>query len=196
MEQRLLLASGSPRRKELLQNMNLSFEVIVSDIEETIDETFSPEELVQSLSYQKASSIAQNHPEAFVIGADTVVLLGNQVLGKPTNKENALQMLLKLSGREHYVLTGVTIIKDKQMVSFYEKTLIEFWSLTHDEIWNYIQSGEPMDKAGAYGIQGLGAYLVKRMNGDYYTVVGLPVARLMRELQKLGYKIDQKQHSE
>lgn len=192
MEQRLLLASGSPRRKELLQNMKLSFDVIVSNIEETIDETISPEELVQSLSYQKASSIAQNHPEAYVIGADTIVLLENQVLGKPTDKENALQMLLQLSGRQHHVLTGVTIIKDKQMVSFYERTLIEFWSLTHDEIWNYIKTGEPMDKAGAYGIQGLGAYFVKRINGDYYSVVGLPVARLMRELQKLGYIINQK----
>ncbi|WP_068674801.1 nucleoside triphosphate pyrophosphatase [Oceanobacillus sp. Castelsardo] len=192
MEQRLILASGSPRRKELLQNMNLSFDVIVSDVEETIDRTLSPEELVQSISYQKAFSIAKNHPKAFVIGADTVVLLDNQVLGKPTTEENAFQILHQLSGRQHEVLTGVTIIKDKQIISFYEKTLIEFWPLTKSEIWDYIKTGEPMDKAGSYGIQGLGSYLVKKINGDYCTVVGLPVARLLRELEQMGYKKEQK----
>ncbi|KKE77688.1 septum formation inhibitor Maf [Bacilli bacterium] len=188
MEQRLILASGSPRRKELLQNMNLSFDVVVSNVDETIDRTLSAEDLVQSLSYQKASSIAKSHPEAYVIGADTMVLLDNQVLGKPKTEENAFQMLHQLSGRQHDVLTGVTIIKGKQIVSFYERTLIEFWPLTENEIWNYVKTGEPMDKAGAYGIQGLGAYLVKKVNGDYFSIVGLPVARLMRELQKLGFK--------
>ncbi|WP_156291524.1 Maf family protein [Oceanobacillus salinisoli] len=187
MEQRLILASGSPRRKELLEKFNLSFEIIVSNVEETVDHTLPPGEIVMSLSKQKASVVADKNPNAFVIGADTIVLLDRRILGKPSDKDEAHHMLTSLSGRQHNVLTGVTIIKGKQHFSFHEETVVEFWPLTDQEIWNYIESGEPMDKAGAYGIQELGSYLVRKINGDYFSVVGLPVARVLRELQHMEF---------
>ncbi|WP_085991646.1 Maf family protein [Oceanobacillus senegalensis] len=189
MEQQLILASSSPRRKELLENLHLTFDVIVSNVKETVDKTLPPSEIVMSLANQKASTIANKYPDAFVIGADTIVQLDGQILGKPKTKKDAFHTLKQLSDREHSVLTGVSILKGKQIVSFYEETIVEFWPLTDIEIWNYIETGEPMDKAGSYGIQELGAYLVKKINGDYFSVVGLPVARVIRELKKLGLNI-------
>lgn len=187
MNQQLILASGSPRRSELLQNMNLTFDVIKSNIEEVIDPTLSPTEIVQSLAFQKAASVARNYRDAYVIGADTIVSLDNQILGKPKDEEEAIDMLTLLSGREHHVVTGVSIMNQEENITFYEKTVVEFWNLTSDEIWKYIRTGEPMDKAGAYGIQEFGAYLVKKINGDYFSVVGLPIAKVMRSLKKLGF---------
>lgn len=137
------------------------------------------------LSRQKAEEIAEKYPYNTVIGADTVAALGNEIMGKPENEQDAFDMLKKLSGKTHTVLTGVCVISPDKHIHFYEKTEVEFYPLGDDEIRQYIASGEPMDKAGAYGIQEKGAMFVKRINGDFYNVVGLPVARLARELNAL-----------
>jgi septum formation protein len=185
--ERLILASGSPRRKELLENLRLSFQVSVSEIEETVDEHASPDEIVMSLALQKASDVASRFPHATILGADTIVTYDSHILGKPKNKEEAESMLRMLSGRTHEVYTGVAIVSPDQTVTFFERTEVTFWELSEEEIQTYIESKEPFDKAGAYGIQGFGASLVKRINGDYYSVVGLPVARTIRELRKFGF---------
>lgn len=153
--------------------------------EENIPDGTAPSDAVLMLSRQKAEEIAEKYPEDTVIGADTVVALGNKIMGKPKNEQDAFDMLKKLSGKTHTVLTGVCVISPDKQINFYEKTEVEFYPLGDDEIWQYIASGEPMDKAGAYGIQEKGAMFVKRINGDFYNVVGLPVARLARELKSL-----------
>ncbi|MBO9130509.1 Maf family protein [Bacillus sp. 165] len=185
--QRLILASGSPRRKELLENLRLSFEVYVSEVEEIIDEHAPPHETVMSLALQKASDVGRRFPHDIVLGADTIVTYGTHVLGKPKNTEEAQAMLRMLSGQTHEVYTGVAIISPLQTITFFERTEVTFWELLEHEIQTYIESKEPFDKAGAYGIQGFGASLVKRIVGDYYSVVGLPVARTIRELRKFGF---------
>jgi septum formation protein len=183
----LILASSSPRRKQLLELANLPFQILVSRIEEHVHEGETPEQTVQSLAYRKAKAIASQHPDAYVIGADTIVVYQNNILGKPKTKEEAAQMLRMLSGQEHEVLTGVAILSPNGQALFVEKTKVFFWDLTEEEIAAYIESGEPMDKAGAYGIQGRAALFVKRIEGDYFTVVGLPLSRTVRELKQLGW---------
>lgn len=183
----LILASSSPRRKELLENLQLSFEVHSSDVDETYNPKLSPAEIVMELAMRKSENVAMKHPGAFVIGSDTIVVQDGQILGKPKDKTEATVMLKKLSGKTHFVYTGVSIFSPKTHVEFYEKTEVVFWELTNDEIDSYVNSGEPLDKAGAYGIQGLGSTLVKKINGDYFSVVGLPLSRTIRELRKLGY---------
>ncbi|WP_062355459.1 Maf family protein [Bacillus kwashiorkori] len=184
---RLILASSSPRRKELLERLNIPFEIIVSDTEERIDASLSPEQIVMNLAKQKAEAVAKNYPEHFVIGADTLVVYENQLLGKPKNKVEAKQMLMNLSGKSHYVYTGTAIIHGKIVKKFYEKTEVTFWNLSESEIDRYVATGEPLDKAGSYGIQGYGATLVRSINGDFFTVVGLPIGKLYRALQELGF---------
>ncbi|WP_078379527.1 Maf family protein [Sutcliffiella halmapala] len=179
----LILASGSPRRKELLQQVKLSFEVKVSNIEETFDPSNAPEEIAMNLAFQKANDVAQKSTDAVVIGSDTIVVYDGHVLGKPKNHDDARYMLRILSGNTHYVISGVAIISEERQVSFYEKTAVTFWDLTDEEIDYYIQSGEPMDKAGSYGIQEVGALFVKEIKGDYFSVVGLPLSRTVRELK-------------
>ncbi|MBO1514764.1 Maf family protein [Metabacillus bambusae] len=188
MNSNLILASASPRRKELLELLQIPFEVIVSEVEEIVDEKLHPAEMVQSLAQQKALSVAKTNQTSFVIGSDTLVVYGGRMLGKPTNKSEAIEMLQMLSGKTHDVFTGVAIINGEQVHSFFEKTSVTFFSLSHKEIVDYVSTGEPMDKAGAYGIQGYGALLVERIFGDYYSVVGLPVARTHRELLNMGFK--------
>jgi len=185
----LVLASQSPRRKELLKRLNVPFEVIGSDIEEKFDLNLSPDQVAQSLAFQKASHIAKKYPNAQVIGADTIVVYENQILGKPHDENEAFQMISMLSGNTHHVITGVSIINSENQVTFYEKTEVTFWPLSEDEIKSYIQTGEPYDKAGSYGIQGLGSLFVKEIKGDYFNVVGLPIARLYRELKKLNFPL-------
>ncbi|WP_223702925.1 Maf family protein [Sutcliffiella deserti] len=179
----LILASGSPRRKELLHQVKLSFEVKVSSVEETFDPLQVPEEIAMNLALQKAQDVAKSCKDAVVIGADTIVVYDGHVLGKPENTEEAKHMLRMLSGNTHDVISGVAIISDNRQVTFYEKTAVTFWSLTDEEIDYYIQSGEPMDKAGSYGIQEVGALFVKEIKGDYFSVVGLPLSRTVRELK-------------
>ncbi|WP_338750433.1 Maf family protein [Bacillus sp. FJAT-52991] len=181
----IILASSSPRRKELLQQIGLPFTVIVSDVDETISHPMSSEETVMQLASRKACAVAKHHEKDVVIGADTIVVLDGEILGKPKDRSDAKRMLSKLSGREHSVYTGVAIVKEKKQHAFYEKTNVTFWELSDEEVDTYLNSGEPFDKAGAYGIQGRGAVFVKKIDGDYFSVVGLPVASLYRQLQRL-----------
>lgn len=185
--QNLILASSSPRRKELLENLQLTFQTISSDVDENYNPTWSPQEIVMELAHRKAESVSKEHKDSFVIGSDTVVVRDHTILGKPENREEAFSMLKSLSGRSHSVYTGVAIVSESNVCKFFEKTDVEFWELTDDEINDYLDTGEPFDKAGAYGIQGFGSLLVKKISGDYFSVVGLPVARTIRELKKAGY---------
>lgn len=184
---RIVLASASPRRKELLEQLGIEFEICVSDVEENVTETM-PAKVVEELSSRKAEAVFhEQEGDVLVIGADTVVALDNQILGKPGSPEHAKEMLKALQAREHYVYTGVTLYKrqnGKEFRSvFSESTLVKFYPMTDAEIQWYVDSGEPLDKAGAYGIQGLGARYVERICGDYNNVVGLPIARLYQELK-------------
>jgi septum formation protein len=187
----LILASSSPRRKELLENIHLSFEVSSSDVDESFTEGLSPEVVVKLLAERKAKAVAAHNPTAFVLGADTIVVLEGTVLGKPNDDVEAAVMLGKLSGKTHEVYTGVAIVSpnEEDAFTFYEKTTVTFWELTETEINMYVSSGEPLDKAGAYGIQQLGSFLVKEIQGDYFSVVGLPVSRTVRELRRAGFPL-------
>ena len=187
--QNLILASSSPRRKELLENLQLQFAIISSEADESFHPQDSPEEIVMKLAERKAQVVFNQNPDAFVIGADTIVVANHEILGKPADEDEAAAMLNVLSGKQHEVYTGVSIISPNGTSSFYEKTEVTFWELTEKEIRAYVQSGEPLDKAGAYGIQKFGSMLVKKIHGDYFAVVGLPVARLIRELKKAGYQV-------
>lgn len=181
---KIVLASGSPRRKELLEQVGLKFDIIPAKGEEVITSDI-PCEVVQELSKQKAAEIAKQfeNEDVLVIGADTLVAFGDKIMGKPKDEEMAYKMLSELQGNTHQVYTGVTLIKKEKTVTFYEKTDVYFYPMTKNEIEDYIATREPMDKAGAYGIQGIGAKFVKGINGDYNNVVGLPVARLLREMK-------------
>ncbi len=184
---RLILASNSPRRKELLKQANLSFDLLIADTSECIEKSSTPQEVVCSLAIQKASAVKHLAPHDYIIGADTIVVHNGNILGKPKGEAEAKAMLTSLSGSEHDVLTGVAILFNKKVISFYERTIVTFYELTEEEIDSYIETKEPMDKAGAYGIQGRGALFVKQIYGDYYNVVGLPLSRTVRELKRLGF---------
>lgn len=180
----MILASQSPRRKELLGFITSDFRVIPARGEEITPEGALPEETVLTLSRQKAEEIAAEHKGEIIIAADTIVSIGGEILGKPRNERHAFEMLRKLSGRTHSVFTGVSVIfGDGSVKSFAEETKVEFYELTDAEINAYIATGDPMDKAGAYGIQEKGAANVKGIIGDFYNVMGLPVGRLARILR-------------
>lgn len=178
----LILASQSPRRQELLKLIGLPFTVRVADIDETLDDC-SPEEAVAQLSRKKAAAVPRSADE-IVIGADTVVVLDGKILGKPTDESDAFRMLRFLSGRCHQVMTGLTVLQGACAATVTEITEVSFRELTDREIWDYIASGDPMDKAGSYGIQSGGALFVDGIHGDYYNVVGLPVCRLNQILKE------------
>ena len=181
----IILASGSPRRKELLSLITEDFKIIPADIDETADKNIELMKQPQHLAEKKARYIFESgHKNDIVIGSDTGVFIDGKMLGKPSDAENAKQMLEELSGRKHKVITGCSIISKDKCVSFSEETIVEFYKLSNKEIDEYIATNEPMDKAGAYGIQGKGATLVKRIEGDYYNVVGLPVGALKRKLKE------------
>lgn len=182
----LILASGSPRRRELLTTAGIAFTVVVADTEETLDPALSPEGAAIAIAREKAAAVFAKHPNDTVVGADTIVVFDEHILGKPADEADAARMLALLSGREHTVYTGVCILGPHGETVFSQATVVEFYPLTPAEITAYVASGEPMDKAGAYGIQGLGCVLVKALRGDYFNVMGLPVARLVRELRALG----------
>ena len=179
----IVLASKSPRRQELIRLITDDFTVASVDADETLPCPMSPSDAVMYLSEIKARPLADG--KNTVIGADTVVALEDSILGKPKDKDDAFRMLRSLSGKIHSVYTGVTIIKGENTDTFFEKTDVEFYDLSDEEIADYISTGEPMDKAGAYGIQGYGALLVKKISGDFFNVVGLPVGKLNCELKKL-----------
>ncbi|MGN0432529.1 MAG: Maf family protein [Lachnospiraceae bacterium] len=187
---KVILASASPRRKELLMQIGLDFDVCVSTCEERITKT-DPAEVVCELSAQKALDVWQKikDKKEIVIGADTVVAYDGKILGKPGSGKEAVTMLTALSGHTHEVYTGVTFCYEEDGVekqhTFYEKTAVTFYPMSQEEIESYVASGEPMDKAGAYGIQGSFAAYVKGIEGDYNNVVGLPVGRLYQEIKEL-----------
>jgi septum formation protein len=194
----IILASQSPRRQDLLNQVGIDFKVICSNCDESYPDYLTPEQVVMALSGKKADSVFDKiisegdlTDDFAVIAADTIVALGDKVLGKPKDKEDAFNMLKALSGKKHSVYTGVTILyaaKGKiSMDSLLSKADVSFYPLTEDEINDYISTGEPMDKAGAYGIQGMGAALVEGISGDFYTIVGLPVARVYHSLKSNGF---------
>lgn len=180
----IILASASPRRRELLKFITEDFTVRVSDAEEVTDPALSAEETVKSLAVIKGEAVAEGFPEDTVISADTIVVLDGEILGKPKDEEDAFRMLSSLSGRTHEVFTGVCVLHSGRRLVFAERTEVSFFPLSEDEIRAYIATGEPTDKAGAYGIQGKGCTLVKAISGDYNNVVGLPVAGLNRLLKE------------
>ena len=183
----IILASQSPRRRELLKRIGIeNFKVIPAQGEELATRTLTPDQLVEELSQRKCAEVAAAHPKDLVIAADTVVSIHNRVLGKPRSEEDAARMLAALSGKLHLVYTGVTVAKEGRTLTQHEVTSVRFRTLTQADIIRYIATGEPMDKAGAYGIQGLGALLVSGIRGDYHNVVGLPVFRLGRVLAGFG----------
>lgn len=190
MKSRIILASASPRRQELLTQIGLTFEVCPSEWEEVTDKEL-PEEVVQELSYHKAMEVYERNVTeegTVVIGADTIVACGGQILGKPGTRERAEEMLGKLQGGTHQVYTGVAFVwKEKgrtESAGFYECTDVRVYPMTEEEIRCYVETGEPMDKAGAYGIQGGFAAFIQGICGDYNNVVGLPVGRVYQELKK------------
>lgn len=188
---RLVLASGSPRRKELFSEMGIRYKSFPSAFDESTVQISDPGKGVCDLARGKAEAArdawAKTNQEPFVVlGADTLVVLDGQPMGKPKDEDDAFSMLRRLSGREHSVYTGVAILDGEDCETFYSKTDVYFYDLSDEEIREYIATGEPMDKAGAYGIQGIGRLLVRKIDGDYYTVVGLPVAEVVRALKRHG----------
>jgi septum formation protein len=180
----VILASASPRRRELLSLVGIEHEVRPANIDETYLAGEAPREHAERLAREKA--VAIEVPEAITIGSDTIVVVDGRVLGKPRDREHAAEMLRQLSGRSHVVMTGVAAKWQGKLVSGLEEVGVTFRSLREDEIERYIDTGEPMDKAGAYGIQGFGATIVERVDGDYFAVMGLPLNRLARLLETLG----------
>ena len=186
---KIVLASQSPRRRQLLGQMGLEFTTQSPEIDEAAFQGRDARDLVQILSREKARWIAgQVDPETLVIGADTVVVRDGEILGKPKGEEEARAMLASLSGRTHQVCTGVTVCRGDKVLTQVEETQVTFRPLTDQEIRQYVSTGEPMDKAGAYGIQGLGALLVERLEGDYFNVMGLPLCRLGEMLAQFGVR--------
>lgn len=182
---KIILASASPRRKSLMDVLGLNFEVKVSDCEEKIDINANVEDIVMSLSLQKAQAVAkESDKDSIVIGADTVVSYQNEILGKPKDKQDAIRMLTLLSGNTHSVYTGFTIINaiDNTIITDYEKSDVTFKPLTENEIIDYVNTNDPMDKAGAYSIQGIASSFVEILDGDYNNVVGLPIYKLSKYL--------------
>ena len=189
----LILASGSPRRKELLSLFRIPFTVVPAAVDETMDPANAPCDEVARLSAKKARAV-KREPDDVVIAADTIVVCEGKVLGKPKSEENAYAMLSLLSGRDHQVMTGCTVLRGEKCETFTEVTDLHFRTLSEREIRAYIASGEPMDKAGAYGIQGGAALFCRRMEGDYYNVMGLPVCRLWQTLQSIAPELTE-EHS-
>ena len=182
----LVLASGSPRRQRFLEELGLDFTVAVADVDEVLRAGESPPAFVSRLAQEKAAAIAVAHPEAWVIGADTVVVVADEILGKPADPADALAMLSRLVGRSHEVWTGFAIIRSTSVVvTRAVRTEVTFVSASADVLAVYVASGEPLDKAGSYGIQGCGGLLVERIDGSYSNVVGLPMAELVEDLLNL-----------
>ncbi|MDD2443917.1 MAG: Maf family protein [Desulfotomaculaceae bacterium] len=186
----IVLASKSPRRFELLKQIGLNFRILACEVDETPPPGLSPPRLVETLALRKATTAAGMLSEGIVIGADTVVVLRGLLLGKPSDREDAVRMLMLLQGTVHEVFTGVALVDagSRRFLSGYEMTRVFFRPLDVEEIRRYAATGEPLDKAGAYGAQGLGACFISRLEGCYTNVVGLPLAKLVEMLKQFGYK--------
>lgn len=178
----MILASASPRRRELLTQVGYTFKVIPSSVEEEMEQG-TPKEIVRNNALIKAADIAREYCEDIIIGADTIVVVDEQIFGKPKDEAEAQEMLSRLSGRTHQVMTGIAVVQGKRVYSDVVVTDVTMRAYGIEEIRDYIKTGEPMDKAGAYGIQGIGALLVEKINGCYNSVVGLPIARLAEVLR-------------
>ena len=187
----IILASASPRRKELLEKINLKFEVDASDCEEDTNPGLEPEELVRQLSIKKAKSVAARHKNAIIITADTIGVMGDKILGKPQTENEASKMLQTISGKSHLVITGFSILdpNTNKIFTGTVNTRVYIKKLTGHEIDAYVKTGEPLDKAGAYAIQGIGAVIVEKIEGDYYNVMGLPLNALTEALKEFGINI-------
>ena len=187
----IVLASGSPRRRELLERIGITdFDVRVPEVEESFPEGLTPQEVVEYISREKAEAAAALCSEdEIVITADTMVFLDHQRLGKPQDEADALRMLTALQGRHHTVCTGVTVRRGAEVITQSETTHVYFRPATQAELRAYIATGEPMDKAGSYGVQGKGALLVEKLDGDFFNVMGLPVLRLSRMLKRFGVEL-------
>lgn len=190
---KLILASASPRRAEILRSAGLSFEIAAANVDETPLANEPPEQLVRRLALAKAEAVIHARATgegAIVLGADTIVLVGDQILGKPGTSARAIEMLRELQGREHRVITGVAVIAGAsgKSLSETESTTVWFDPMTDREIADYVATGEPLDKAGAYAIQGIASRYISKIEGDYFNVVGLPIARVWKMLRRLGYR--------
>ncbi len=183
---KVVLASSSPRRRELLNLIGLAHEVRPPNLDDSMRPREAPRRHAERLARDKASAIAMRDPDLITIGADTIVVINRKVLGKPVDEEDAARMLAMLSGREHTVITAVAVSRGKKLRSAIEEVKVRFRRLREDEIEAYIATGEPMDKAGAYGIQGYGATIVERVEGDYFAVMGLPLVRLIGLMRDVG----------
>ena len=188
---RIILASSSPRRKELLEKIGLKFEVDASNCAEEIDPALEPDELVRGISLAKAKSVSSRHKDALIIAADTIGVIGKKLLGKPHTVDEARKMLAQISGKSHEVITGFTVLDTatNKVFSGTVNTKVYIKKLTGQEIAAYVRTGEPLDKAGAYGIQGLGAVIVEKIEGDYYNVMGLPLNALTNALKEFGVNV-------
>lgn len=187
----IVLASASPRRRELLMMLGVEgLKIIPAVGEEIITEGASPQDAVCALSYEKASEVSKLcDADDLIIAADTIVSIDDRILGKPSDKDEAFQMLAKLSGKTHTVFTGVTVLRGKDFFTEFERTCVHFRELSEREIRAYIETGEPMDKAGAYGAQGIGSLFVESIEGDFFNVMGLPLCRLSKMLEKMGVSL-------
>ena len=188
---RIILASASPRREELLEKIGLKFEVEPSNYAEDMRSELSPDELAKSISLEKAKVVASKHKNAIVIAADTFIVFRGKIMGKPNTEAEAIKMLMTLRGKSHSVITGFTILdtdRNKVLTKSVE-TIIHIKNLTPEEIDAYVKSKEPLDKAGAYAIQGLGSVIVERIEGDYFNVMGLPLSALAESLKEFGVRI-------
>ncbi|CAN5825556.1 Maf family protein [soil metagenome] len=185
---RLILASQSPRRAELLRRLGLEFEVRPAEIDESYVDHEMPAAHAERLAREKAFAIAHTEPGAVVIGSDTIVVVGSNVLGKPRDEQEAGEMLLRLSGREHQVHTGVAVAMDRQVESDLQRVSVRFRNLDRRACEEYVATGEPLDKAGAYGIQGFGSALVESIEGDYFAVMGLPVVCTLELIERFGWR--------
>ena len=190
-QRKIILASASPRRREILDKTGLKFSVDAGEYEEDMELGLKPHQLARFLSAEKAKTIAAKYPNALVIAADTFIVFKGKLLGKPHTKEEARRMLSLLNGRSHSVITGFTILdtKTKKKLSRSVETKVYFNKMTEQEIESYVGTGEPLDKAGAYAIQGIGAVIVKKIEGDFFNVVGLPLNSLIEALKKFGVAV-------
>lgn len=187
----MILASKSPRRKEILENFGFNLEIVVPEIDENSDKDNNVDKIMD-IAYKKVLEVAKNHRDKFIIGADTIVEFNGKIIGKPKSVDDAKRILKDLSGKSHNVITGFCIMNKSKniLIRDYAKTEVIFRKLDDDTISWYIGTKEPMDKAGAYGIQGKGAVLVEKINGDFFTVMGLPIGEIINKLIKLGISLD------
>ena len=187
MKKKLILASASPRRKEIMEMLGLDFEIIVSDAEEEMNPQLSIEQRVMEVAEAKALDVLKNNPGCVIVGSDTIVEVDGRILGKPHSKIEAEEMIQLISGRSHRVLTALAILSDEEEYVSYDETFVHFDPVPQEEIDRYVLTDEPYDKAGAYAIQGWASVYISRIEGSYYTVVGLPLHLVYQQLRKLGF---------